>query len=1647
DTEFTARDTLVVTVYPVNQPPVADAGADQTVRLPAGAGLHGAASDDGFPVGSALTTTWSLVGGPGAVVFADASAPVTTATFSTSGTYTLRLTASDTRLTASDEVTVNVLPSNLPPSADAGPDQTVDLSAQTLPLENLTLRRISTGFNSPIGIDYHQPTGKVVMSVNYPSGQPHNFELVAADGSRTGFSGIHGLTEELKLATARDEGNGMSRGGFRAGELFAGTGTPGVIARVSPDGASVQNPWVTLPGESGLMRGSLYVDRTGVFGGDLIAVTTGGGVWRVNSAGRASRVAQLNTHLEGLSTIPNIAEKYGPWAGKILIGAEEQGRLYAVDADGVSTSYQLGINPEDIDIIPPNENFFGVDYAGQTLWGAPAAAFGSIVGDILVAQESPGILYRVRWNGTAFEKSQLAQVSQWEHVTFAPAGIAEIPSVGGTVTLNGVVTDDGLPAGAPLRANWTKVSGPGPVSFADASRPVTTASFLEPGAYVLRLTADDSEFTAADEMTVTVNAPNQPPVVNAGPDQIMTQPDAAVLNGVVTDDGRPAAGALTYAWGVVIGPGAVTFSDPALPVTTARFSAPGTYVLRLSASDSVLSGADEVTVVANPAVVPLEGATLALSPSAAGPNVTGTSQTLRAALKDVNNVPLANQTIQFIVSGTNTTSGNSVTDASGVAAFTYTGATTGGDTVRATVRSGLTLLESNEATVSWVTPVQVISTTTVNARFFTSNHSGVFGTPPTQEPAFSQFFPTINFNPPNGTVPGNTSGVGVNTRPFTNVTTDVNGNFTGVIPAQGNGLTAGVDVLFDFNAVFTGTFTVARAGNITFNFFSDDGFIFGVGGGATRVGGALSNPPASGRTPFEDLPVMGSFNNPTGPVANSITVFFPAAGSYPYEVDYSECCAGELALTMTTAGSGNHGVPPTGSLALSPNTVAPRDVGQQQTFNVKATDAAGNPIASLPLLLNIAGANLQQLSATTDADGRAAFTYTGSNVGTDGLQVSAPVGGSIAYSNVVSVRWNVANRAPVVNAGADQSITPPSSSVTLSGTVTDDGLPSGAPLTTVWTKVSGPGAVTFGNAGQRATTATFGQPGVYVLRLTASDTLLTGSDDVTVSLDGPNQSPVVNAGPDLTVTLPAGATLVATATDDGLPLNSTLSVSWAMLSGPGNVTFNPANQAAAVATFSAPGTYVLQLTANDTAQSTSDSVSITVNPAVPPPTATIASPADGAEVTGRTAFVGTISQGTTWRLEYSPAAERGTPNQVWTVIGSGNTPVTNGVLGVFDPTLLLNGLYLVRLVATDAAGQTTVNTVTAVATGEQKVGNFSLGFNDLSVPVAGLPIEVRRTYDSRDKRGGDFGVGWRLDLQNVRIDKNMDVGKDWEQTLTGGFFPFFCLRPRKPHIVSATFPSGKVYSFEAVSATGCSVLFPIQFASVAFQPQPGTLGSLEALDGTEVIWSGPLPGVGELLNDDFVPYNPTQFRLTTEDGSVYVIDQSGGVRSLTDSNGNTLTVTPNGVVHSSGKSLTFVRDGQNRITQIVDPAGNSLVYGYDSRGDLVSVRDREGNTTTFTYNSGHGLLTVKDPRGVQPVRNEYDAAGRLVKHIDAFGKEVVYSNDLNARQQVVTDRLGKVTVHEYDARGNVVKTTDPDGRVTLRTYDARDNQLSETRPD
>jgi RHS repeat-associated protein len=654
----------------------------------------------------------------------------------------------------------------------------------------------------------------------------------------------------------------------------------------------------------------------------------------------------------------------------------------------------------------------------------------------------------------------------------------------------------------------------------------------------------------------------------------------------------------------------------------------------------------------------------------------------------------------------------------------------------------------------------------------------------------------------------------------------------------------------------------------------------------------------------------------------------------------------------------------------------------------------------------------------------------------------------LTASDDVTVVVEPANQAPAVNAGPDQAVS--TASIALDATATDDGLPFGAAVTFTWTQVSGPAAATFTSPNAVDTGVTLTAEGTYTFRLTAHDTALAASDDVRVVLAVENQAPVVSAGPDQSVTLPQNSVaLTGTATDDGLPPPGVLTLAWSVQSGPGAVVFGAPGAVQTTATFANPGVYVIRFGASDGDANGFDDVVVTVQPASPtgpPPTAALTSPLSGTRITGPVNVVGSALSDSlaSWQLE-----RRLRGDGPWIRFASGTAPVTNGTLGVLDATLLMNGISEVKLTVTDTAGRSASATTQVVVKEQQKVGNFTVSFVDLEVPVAGLPIRVTRSYDSRDKRPGDFGHGWRLELSDARIEESDAAGLAFQATVTPGFFATYCLTPARPPVVTLTLPDGRVLDFQMTLTPSCQPFAPIDFVHVTYVPVGNTLGTLTPVNGSDAYVLASWPGQAELYDAaGFSLLDPSLYRYTSPDGRVLVVHDTEGLKSLTDLNGNTLTVSPTGITHSSGKGVAFTRDGSGRIAAVTDPNGETITYGYDANGDLESHTDRESSTTRFGYHLEipHHLVSIEDPLGRRPIRNEYDDDGRLVRHIDAFGKTIEYTHQLGVRREIVTDRNLKQRVLDYDERGNVLQETDPNGKVVLRTYDARNNRLTETLP-
>jgi beta-galactosidase len=99
---------------PANLAPVVRAGTNQTLVWPAPASLSGIVSDDGKPnPPGAVSVTWNQFSGPGVVTFANSNALTTTASFSTTGTYGLRLLADDGQVQMASELAVTAVPQAL----------------------------------------------------------------------------------------------------------------------------------------------------------------------------------------------------------------------------------------------------------------------------------------------------------------------------------------------------------------------------------------------------------------------------------------------------------------------------------------------------------------------------------------------------------------------------------------------------------------------------------------------------------------------------------------------------------------------------------------------------------------------------------------------------------------------------------------------------------------------------------------------------------------------------------------------------------------------------------------------------------------------------------------------------------------------------------------------------------------------------------------------------------------------------------------------------------------------------------------------------------------------------------------------------------------------------------------------------------------------------------------------------------------------------------------------------------------------------------------------------------------------------------------------------------------------------------------------
>jgi Rhs family protein len=692
--------------------------------------------------------------------------------------------------------------------------------------------------------------------------------------------------------------------------------------------------------------------------------------------------------------------------------------------------------------------------------------------------------------------------------------------------------------------------------------------------------------------------------------------------------------------------------------------------------------------------------------------------------------------------------------------------------------------------------------------------------------------------------------------------------------------------------------------------------------------------------------------------------------------------------------------------------VNPLTVLHGQSVDISVTANDDRRVVSTALKVN-------GVDVPLDVTGNATYVTTATGSFAVEATASDAAGNETTDSTILNV--NPDNEVPVVSVTALPDPVDLINPVTITVVTSDNVAVSSRTLTV--TGPSDPGGVILPLDGAGQATYVPFLPGQYTAAVNAFDPAGNeGIDNTTFDAQGiPDVDlPTVNLEiVPRTVAIGGSVDLKVTASDNigvtetSLEINGTPVV----LDVDGNATYTPP----------IVGDYTAVATARDgTGNEGSDSkVFRAVDPVgdSTPPFVEITFPSDDQEVTEIVDILGTASDDTLvqYTLDYAPVGSAG-----YTTLATGNFDVIDDVLGTIDPTLLENGFYEIRLTAEDINGTTASTSVVVNVTGELKLGQFELSFQDESLNVGRFPLTVTRSYDSRNRsEKGDFGFGWNVSLTDAELIENRSPSDNWQTQDLGGFTHPIALVPTRPHTVKIKFGEEVDVSFRA-QPNPESQAFAYEFMNgmnyIAIGETNGTLVALG--QGAELFFGGEVMDLG--LNS----YNPPQFRYDTDDGFSYTFTENSQdslrhtLTNVEDPNGTTVSITTNGFIRSDGLSLGFVRDSEGRIIELNDPMGNITQYDYDSNGDLVGVTDPENNRTAFVYDSNHYLTEIIDPLGRTVQRQEYDENGRLIAITDAAGNSIDIEYNVSTNTQIIRDRRGNPTIYEYDGRGNVTRKTE-----------------------
>ncbi len=719
-------------------------------------------------------------------------------------------------------------------------------------------------------------------------------------------------------------------------------------------------------------------------------------------------------------------------------------------------------------------------------------------------------------------------------------------------------------------------------------------------------------------------------------------------------------------------------------------------------------------------------------------------------------------------------------------------------------------------------------------------------------------------------------------------------------------------------------------------------------------------------------------------------------------------------------------LPPATSVAISPGLGQSAPAGQSQTVTVSATGSNGQPLAGVPVQVQISGPDASAQTVTTNSSGVATVTDPGAGSGVDQIQATASVSGTTVVSNQVPVTETAPPNGP-----------PPA----ISGTQPGDGtvVRAPVPVTTTLTPPSGQSIASW------SVTAQSGAPG------SAPFTLASGTGTPPATLATFDPTALVNGQYNLTIS--------ATASGGGVQTQTTsVSVAGALKLGGYQATYHETTLPVGGLSMTVDRDY------NSQDRSPGDfgtgwRVDIS-NFQV----ATGRTLGEGGwqEYPGSCSLFGLlcsydyVSQGISHAVTVTwPDGHQ----EVWDLTPQGSS---------FFGYETINALFTPR------PGTDTVDTLSEgsqLAFGDD--GNmYNSLYGDYSDGTLYDPTQF--TLTARDGTTYLLDTTYGLVRETSPSGASITIDGNGVHGSNGKSLTFVRDAAHGNRITEIVGPDDGVngqnqhwaYGYNSAGELS-SVTDPIATVNYSYDPTSGLL--LKSTDANnQPLVTITYDPAGRMTSIAHGTSPPTAITTDSVARSQTISDPNGKLTTtrLYDASGDLVE----NDATAGGKTLktTYVYDAAGRQTQVTDPMGNvsSTVYdetpGSSTEGDILSETDTDGHTWTFGALNQNGQpgeavnpdgsvaesivydpVSLKpasvDEPGLAPTKYTYNPDGTTASITDQAGRKVTYSYDANGYENGQADSAGDKVQYTNDASGHPIREIDQSGNETDYTYDGDGN--------